>query len=214
MEEQNTKQVQETKICKHCQSEIPKKAKICPNCRKKQKKGIVKWIVIVVIVLFVLSALANGGDSDEPSNKNPKKVDSTNNESKEEEKEDKKEFSVGDVVETSDLKITFISADKYKEENEFSQPKKGNTYYRMQFEFENIGDSDQTISSLSNWTCYADGYAMEQYFGGEDEMDGSIAPGKKMKGSVYFQMPKKSKEITLEYECNFWTEDKVIFKVK
>ena len=26
----------ETKVCKHCQTEIPKKAKVCPNCRKKQ----------------------------------------------------------------------------------------------------------------------------------------------------------------------------------
>ncbi len=26
----------ETKKCKYCQSEIDKKAKICPNCKKKQ----------------------------------------------------------------------------------------------------------------------------------------------------------------------------------
>lgn len=26
----------ETKVCKYCKSEIPKKAKVCPNCRKKQ----------------------------------------------------------------------------------------------------------------------------------------------------------------------------------
>ena len=26
----------ETKLCKHCKSEIPKGAKVCPNCRKKQ----------------------------------------------------------------------------------------------------------------------------------------------------------------------------------
>ena len=32
----------ETKKCKHCQTEIPKKAKVCPNCHKKMeiiKKG-------------------------------------------------------------------------------------------------------------------------------------------------------------------------------
>ena len=28
-----------TKICKHCKSEIPYDAKVCPQCRKKQKEG-------------------------------------------------------------------------------------------------------------------------------------------------------------------------------
>lgn len=51
----------ETKLCKHCQTAIPKKAKVCPNCRKKQG-GIVKWIVIAVVVLGIISAAAGGGD--------------------------------------------------------------------------------------------------------------------------------------------------------
>lgn len=50
MEEQNLKQVQETKVCKHCQSEIPKKAKVCPNCRKKQG-GKLKFVIIALVVL-------------------------------------------------------------------------------------------------------------------------------------------------------------------
>ena len=53
---------QETKLCKHCQTEIPKKAKICPNCRKKQG-GIGKWIAIAVGVVLVLS-LFGGGSGD------------------------------------------------------------------------------------------------------------------------------------------------------
>lgn len=53
----------DTKVCKHCQSEIPKKAKICPVCKKKQ--GLPKW-AIVLIVILVLAAIgsASGGNSD------------------------------------------------------------------------------------------------------------------------------------------------------
>ena len=51
----------ETKVCKYCKSEIPKKAKVCPNCRKKQG-GIGKWIVIAVIVIIVIAAISGGGD--------------------------------------------------------------------------------------------------------------------------------------------------------
>ena len=42
-----------TKKCKHCQSDIPKKAKVCPACRKKQG-GKAKWIIIVILVLLFL----------------------------------------------------------------------------------------------------------------------------------------------------------------
>lgn len=58
MDNKNT----ETKICKHCQSEIPKKAKICPQCRKKQG-GIGKIILIVLVALFLLGLF--GGSEEE-----------------------------------------------------------------------------------------------------------------------------------------------------
>lgn len=54
-------ETKETKICKHCQTEIPKKAKVCPNCRKKQG-GIGKWIAIAVVVLLIFGFTAGGGD--------------------------------------------------------------------------------------------------------------------------------------------------------
>ena len=52
-----------TKVCKHCQTEIPKKAKVCPQCRKKQG-GILKWMILVVVASGLIGALA-GGDSEE-----------------------------------------------------------------------------------------------------------------------------------------------------
>ena len=55
----------ETKQCKYCQTEIPKKAKVCPNCRKKQN-GIVKWVVLAVVVLAVIGAAVGGKGDDEP----------------------------------------------------------------------------------------------------------------------------------------------------
>lgn len=54
-------EIKETKLCKHCQSEIPKKAKVCPICRKKQS-GKLKWIIIVVIFIFVLFTIFGGGE--------------------------------------------------------------------------------------------------------------------------------------------------------
>ena len=52
-----------TKVCKHCQSEIPKKAKVCPQCRKKQG-GVAKWILLVLVAFGLISALAGGESED------------------------------------------------------------------------------------------------------------------------------------------------------
>ena len=95
------------------------------------------------------------------------------------------------------------------------QPKKGHIYYRMEFEFENKGDTDQTISSMTSWNCYADGYAAEAaYAVADDEIDATISPGNKATGAVYYEIPKNSKKITLEFETNFWSQDKIVFVSK
>jgi len=53
----------QTKKCKYCQSEIDKKAKICPNCRKKQG-GKLKFIIIALIVIGIIGAI-NGVNKEE-----------------------------------------------------------------------------------------------------------------------------------------------------
>lgn len=49
-----------TKACKHCMTEIPKGAKICPQCRRKQG-GILKWALIAFVVIGIIGAAAGGG---------------------------------------------------------------------------------------------------------------------------------------------------------
>ena len=51
-----------TKLCKHCKTEIPYGAKFCPNCSKKQKKGVLSKILIAIVVLCILGALFGSDD--------------------------------------------------------------------------------------------------------------------------------------------------------
>lgn len=53
-----------TKLCKHCKTEIPADAKVCPNCRRKQG-GKLKWIIIIIVVFAVIGAAAGGSGSDD-----------------------------------------------------------------------------------------------------------------------------------------------------
>ena len=59
-------ETQETKLCKHCQTEIPKKAKVCPQCRKKQG-GIGKIILIGILAFGLIGSCLGGSDETENS---------------------------------------------------------------------------------------------------------------------------------------------------
>lgn len=209
----------ETKICKHCQSEIPKKAKVCPNCRKKQG-GKLKWIIIAIVVIAIIGA-AVGGNDDE---KEVKKVSNTSSDTKaasSDTKEDTKAeeksniFNVGDVAETKNFKITYEAATPYTCDNEFMQPKEGYTYWEFKFKFENISDKDQTVSTMMDWECYADNNKVDQqWIGDNNGLDATLSAGRSAEGTVYFEVPENVQKLELEYDINYWGNDKIIFVAK
>lgn len=95
----------QTKVCKHCQSEIPKKAKVCPQCRKKQGGGM-KWILIVLIAFGLIGALADGDEENVPDNTEINAEESVQEEIKEDVVEDTEpviEYAVCTVSEMVEL---------------------------------------------------------------------------------------------------------------
>lgn len=207
----------ETKLCKYCKTEIPIKAKVCPNCKRGIRSfgqlfiDAVLMLIVAFIVLPILFNSCSNGNKDEP-----KKVGTTDSEQSNNSNEDgqNNQFDVGDIVEAKGLRITFISAGEFTSDNQFIQPKEGNMFYRMEFEFENIGTEDNTISSMVGFECYADGYACEQKFFSDDDISATLSSGKKVKGSVYFELPKTATSIQLEYKDNVWLDDKIVFVAK
>lgn len=49
------------KKCKYCKSDIDEKAKICPNCKKKQGSSLGRIILGVVIGIIGIVIIANSG---------------------------------------------------------------------------------------------------------------------------------------------------------
>lgn len=49
------------KKCKYCQTEIDSKAKVCPNCHKKQ--GMPIWLIVILVILgiMIIGSIAGGG---------------------------------------------------------------------------------------------------------------------------------------------------------
>lgn len=95
-----------TKLCKHCKTEIPAGAKVCPNCRKKQG-GILKFVIIGVIVIAIIGSF---GGSDSSSQKESSSVSSEKESTpNSEKKSDKKEKEVA-TASTLNFDIMFSSA--------------------------------------------------------------------------------------------------------
>ncbi len=78
-----------TKICKYCKTEIPSKAKFCPNCQKKQKNNLWWKILVGLLSLSIFGSLLGGGD-------NGGNTSSSVNESSKKESEPKVEVVVVD----------------------------------------------------------------------------------------------------------------------
>ncbi len=56
--------------------------------------------------------------------------------------------------------------------------------------------------------------AVDQTWIGDDGLDATLSAGKKVKGALYYEIPAEAAEITLEYDVNFYSSDKIIFIVK
>lgn len=212
--------------CKACGQEMAKSAKACPHCGAKNKKPIFKkwwfWAIIVVLFIAIISSASNTDNKKETNSNNTDVSESVSSENSNtstntEDKTDKVKqpaktaYYVGDTIEDGNTKIVFMSSGDYVEENEFMQPKDGNKYIFLQFAFENTSKTSDTSISFYSFECYADGYAAEMYYGGNDDLSATLSAGRATTGYLYYEVPVDAEEIEVEYETNIFTEKKIKF---
>lgn len=211
----NENQNKETKKCKHCQSDIPKKAKICPNCRKKQG-GIFKWFLIVIIALVIIGSV--GGNEDKPTKVSSNTNESTTSTTTSETVAEETTFGVGDTAEYRGVKVTLNSVEE-SNGSQFNKPTDGNVFLLVNFTIENSTDSDLVISSLMCFDAYQDGYATNLSLTAlleksGNQLDGTVAPGKKMQGYIGYEVPTTCKEFEVNYKSDMWDDTKFTFIYK
>lgn len=92
--------------------DIPKDAKICPHCRKKQKSGILKWVVLILIIGVVIGAVTG---EDKSVDSTTKQTEATASDSQKQESEsiEYTSVSVNDMMDALNNNAMGAS-DKYK----------------------------------------------------------------------------------------------------
>ena len=191
-------------ICKKCGTVYSSAQTICPKCmtrRPLSTEKIIGGIAICAFILILIGSLANVFEE----NTSNIVIDENKN----------KNLKVGDTLDANGLKITLNeAADWNGNHSRYSQPKNGYKYIRVYFIIKNTNSSDRYLSSY-DFTCYADDAKMEEYIWGDNTLEsGKISNGRNIQGYVYFEVPKNAQKIEIEYETDWWTDEKACFKVK
>lgn len=204
------------KICKHCSSTIPKKAKVCPVCRKKQG-GKIKWIIIAIVVIGIIGATASGGNKNKPK----KVADSNSTETQQNNtKDESKEtiFRKGETAEMNNIQVTLTD---YKESagGEWNKPADGNIFLIAEFEIANNSEKELAVSSIMSFDAYADGYSLNYSLSAlmekeGSQLDGTVAAGKKLRGWIGWEVPQDYHNVEIHFTDNVWSDDKFEFLIE
>lgn len=131
-------------------------------------------------------------------------------------KEEEKVFKLGDTVELNDIVVHFKDVIESKGEK-FAKPEDGNIFVLCEFEITNNASEELSISSMLSFEAYCDDYACEYSLsalmakGNKDQLDGSVAAGKKMKGVIGYEIPSDWKELEIQFTPDILSSDKIVF---
>lgn len=219
------KELDGIKRCKHCQTEIPAGAKVCPNCRKKQGMGCLPKILIAVAVVVILAIVVSMGSGDSSSGiDNSGAADTAANKTESAEatetepEEESNVVKVGGSYEKDGLKFTVEDADlDYEVEDDefgFYDLDDGMKYVAAEFTFENTGDTDQYVS-IYDFDCYADNKSCEQqYISDDDFVNVNLSSGRNVSFTTFYAVPEDASSIELEYTADIWSDEKIVVQLK
>ena len=169
------------------------------------KKGLV-----VLLSAIVISGALVGCGSD-----TPKKVEDQNQKQEQQQESKVETFKVGDTIQTKDFKIT-VNKVETSEGGEFVKPKDGNEFIKVDITIENTSKEEQNISSMLMFKVVdKDGRSCNQAIvdNQKGQLDGKVAPGRKMTGEYVVEVPKGATGLQLEFDSSLLTSGQVIVDV-
>lgn len=159
-------------------------------------------ITLSIVLMFSLVGCTGDKDSKNKGNKNANNTSNGDN--------NNASYKIGDNIVFDDLQFTVKGVRTSTGDDKWNIPAEGNLYIYIDVTVENIGDEDVTVSSLMIFTLYdKEGYEADIAFvtDAKGNLDGSLAPGRKMSGEIIYQIPKDTKEFELEIKPDFLGSD-------
>lgn len=213
--------MEKTKLttCKACGEHVAKTAKTCPHCGAKIKKSH-PVVIGIAVVLILIAVAVSTGESDAP-----KKVDSpasvqnpvkATTQVTEESTNEKNAFLLGETAELKNVQVTLASVTE-SDGSAYNKPTDGNVFVLCEFEIANNSDKEINISSMMSFNAYCDDYTCNYSLtallekGNKNQLDGTIAAGKKFNGVIGYEVPADWNELEVHFTPDFWSGKDITF---
>lgn len=182
------------KTCKTCGASVAKSAKVCPACGAKLK---IKHPILFVIGLFILMTAFMDIIAGEPEETNV-------------------QYAVGEMADINNVSVTLVDVSEDKGST-YNKPAKGNIFIICEFDIINNSNKDITISSMLSFEAYCDDYACNYSLNAllekenKSQLDGTIAPGKKLNGIIGLEVPKDWQKLEIVFAPDYWSGKEATF---
>ena len=215
-------------FCKYCGKEMDDSATFCPECgkpvnenievsrknrkqSKKEKKHPILAVILIVLAIFLIVAAVSGGEG----NDNEKTSGSSSIANVSPAPTEKTEFTVGDKVDLNDISVTLVNVTE-NAGSAYNKPSDGNVFVLFEFNIENNSKKDIAVSSIMSFEAYADDYTANMSLSAQlttdkNQLDGTIAAGKKMNGVIGYEVSKDFTEVEIRFTPDFWAGKDITF---
>jgi TM2 domain-containing membrane protein YozV len=168
-------------------------------------------LIVYFAVLSGLNAVSESLNGDDDIKVTPGSGTSVSDSDSKTEASKQNTYNVGDIINDGDLQITVQAIDWYDSPNEYSQPVEGNRYIKVTIMAQNNSDSE--VENLTSWDflAYADDESINEAYTGSDEKEfsGELAPGKKLTGVIFYEVPSATQVFEIQYEPNVFSNKRI-----
>lgn len=125
-------------------------------------------------------------------------------------------FQVGETAMLKNVKATLLGITQ-SDGSTYNKPSEGNVFVLCEFVIENNSDEELAISSLMCFSAYCDDYSCDYSFSalleneGKNQLDGSVAPGKKMDGVIGYEVPADWQELEIHFTPDLISGNEFVF---
>lgn len=177
-----------------------------------------KWPIVVAVIVVLVIIVAVFGE-EKPSE--PQKVGGTTTPPvssvapSPSATPEQTTFAVGDIVALRDINVTMTDV-KESAGGDFNKPADGKVFLLCSFVIENNSSSEIAVSSLMSFEAYVDDFSTNlsltaQISTDDEQLDGTVAAGKKMRGTIGYEVPSDWKELEVHFTPSFWSGEDITF---